>query len=89
MHHWSPRRRPSFLRLARLLLILPLALATTGCFEATRQTVSAGGSSPEAERQARCAAWRKQTYAYPGDTLKTIDQVRVHNATGRKLNCWK
>jgi hypothetical protein len=55
----------------------------------TRSTVSAGGSSPEAERQARCAAWRGIKYQYPGDTLETIEQVRTHNATGRNLKCWK
>jgi hypothetical protein len=51
--------------------------------------VTDGGGNPEAERQARCAAWRRIAYSGQGDTLITIRAVRVHNAVGRKLQCWR
>jgi len=86
---WRRRATRSRARLLQLAGLLPLLLATTACFEATRTTVTAGGGNPEAERQARCAAWRRIQYSGQGDTLATIRSVRVHNAVGRKLQCWK
>lgn len=86
---WSPSpNRSNLLRLLQLALLLPLLLATTACFEATRTTVTAGGGNPQAEREARCAAWRRIGYSGQHDTLVTIRAVRVHNAVGRKLQCW-
>lgn len=35
------------------------------------------------------AAFRPITYSSAKDTAETVRQIRVHNATGRKLKLWK
>lgn len=67
-------------RLAQMLSALCLLSLMTGCVT-TRTTAT--------DRKSVCAAWRAITYSAKGDTRMTIDQVRVHNAVGRKLGCWK
>lgn len=39
--------------------------------------------------KSQCDAWRAITYSAKGDTKLTVDQVRVHNAVGKRLGCWK
>lgn len=58
------------------------------CSSTIRTTAVGSGVSPQAEKEARCGAWRAIRYQYPGDTLRTIEQVRVHNAVGKRLGCW-
>jgi hypothetical protein len=58
------------------------------CSLTTRTTAVGSGVDKDTEKQARCAAWRKIRYQYPGDTLPTIEQVRTHNAAGKRLGCW-
>lgn len=73
-----------------LSALLVLCLPTAACFEATRTTVTAtGGSYRATEQQARCSGWRKITFDAENDTIDTIQQVRVHNRTGRNKRCWK
>ncbi len=38
------------------------------------------------DNEGQCVAWRK-ILASRKDTAMTIQQVRVHNATGRRLHC--
>ena len=59
-----------------LLTLLPACVTT----DTTGTTTS---------RQSRCAAWRAITYSASKDTRMTVDQIRTHNAVGRKLGCWK
>ena len=63
---------------ARLALLL--ALMTSGC-AATRTTATT--------TEALCAPWRAITYSGRNDTPQTVRQIRVHNATGAKLACWR
>lgn len=39
--------------------------------------------------EAQCAAWRRIRYSASKDTKMTVDQIRIHNETGRNLGCWK
>lgn len=41
------------------------------------------------DTRSRCAAWRAITFSAGKDTRMTVDQVRTHNAVGRRLGCWK
>lgn len=38
------------------------------------------------DNEGQCVAWRKILVSHK-DTPMTIQQVRVHNATGRRLRC--
>jgi hypothetical protein len=40
------------------------------------------------DRETQCAAWRRIMYSRK-DTPLTAEQVQIHNATGRRLGCWK
>jgi hypothetical protein len=78
-----PESKPS--TIFRLYLIVPLlavaAILLSGCVT-TQTTVTT--------TKAQCAAWRKITYSWKdGDSQPTIRQIRVHNAVGRKLSCWR
>jgi hypothetical protein len=57
-----------------LLLMLP-ACKTTGT---TATTI-----------ESQCSAWRAIRYSAKKDTKLTVDQVRIHNAVGKRLGCWK
>ena len=62
-----------------LLAMLPLA----GCPPTGLQTpTTAPASSPEV-----CLAWKRITYAYPGDTPETIVQIRAANAARKAYGC--
>jgi hypothetical protein len=53
---------------------------TSGC-AATRTTATTV--------EALCAPWRAISYSGRNDMPQTVRQIRVHNATGAKLKCWK
>lgn len=48
-----------------------------------------GTTGTATDKASRCAAWRAITYSAKGDTNLTVDQIRIHNAVGRRLGCWK
>lgn len=41
------------------------------------------------DTEAQCIAWRAIRYSGKKDTALTVNQVRIHNETGRRLGCWK
>jgi hypothetical protein len=53
----------------------------TGCSATTRTTATTA--------EALCAPWRAISYSGKRDTPQTVREIRVHNATGAKLTCWK
>lgn len=67
-------------RLFRNALLLLLALSLPSC-ATTRTTATTA--------EALCAPWRAISFSGRNDTAQTVRQVRVHNATGAKLKCWK
>jgi uncharacterized lipoprotein YajG len=62
----------------KLGLMLSATLLLAGC-----QTTSS-----TATLAAKCAGLKPITYSTKGDSAATRKQVRLHNATGRKLGCW-
>lgn len=69
-------RKPS--RTATLLALGLSLTLLTGC----------GTISTATNKQAQCAAWRAISYSAKKDTAETVKQVRVHDATGKRLGCW-
>lgn len=70
-------------RTLKLLCLLScLVLPLPGCL--TTSTTGTYGSKPS-----MAAAFRPITYSSKKDTAETVRQIRVHNATGRKLHLWK
>jgi uncharacterized lipoprotein YajG len=59
------------------LLAIPALLLLAGC-----QTTATTAKTV-------CAPWRAITYSGTKDTPQTVRQVRVHNATGKNVGCWK
>jgi hypothetical protein len=55
-------------------------LILTGCIT-TRTTAT--------DKRSQCAAWRSITYSMKSDSKVTVDQIRIHNATGKRLGCWQ
>lgn len=78
-----PSRRPLRLasRLTTALCATLLASLAAGC-----QTTQTGTTATSTESQ--CVAWRNITYSTKHDTPLTVEQIRVHNATGVRLGCW-
>jgi hypothetical protein len=46
-------------------------------------------STTVTDTEAQCAAWRAITYSSKKDTPPTVKQIREHNASGRRLGCWR
>lgn len=78
----SQRLSVSQKRLAVTLSAMWFATLLTNC-------VSTGTTGTVTDKASRCAAWRAITYSAKGDTKLTVDQIRIHNAVGRRLGCWK
>ncbi len=68
--------------LGLMLFVTLLASLLVGC-----QTSGMGTTVTDNEGQ--CIAWRAITYSTKKDTAMTVQQVREHNATGKRLRCWK
>ncbi len=79
----NQKRIPS--RGARMLVLVPsvmlLGAVLSGC-KTDEILISA------TDRETQCAAWRRIMYSRK-DTPVTAEQVQIHNATGRRLGCWK
>ena len=69
-------------RLGKMLSLTCLAILLSGC-----ATTNITGTTTN--RQSKCAAWRAITYSASKDTKMTVDQIRTHNAVGKKLGCWR
>ena len=63
-----------------------------GCATRT-QGIEIGNSAPPPNpidiNKVVCSPWRAITYSNKKDTKETVDQVRVHNQVGQRLQCWK
>lgn len=68
-------------RLALTAFVMLLALPLANCQHTGIQT-------SVTDNDGQCVAWRK-ILASRKDTAMTVQQVREHNATGRRLRCWK
>lgn len=71
------KRWPTVISFGFILLLCPFL---AGC-----QTTGTTATTIKSQ----CAAWRAITYSAKGDTKLTVDQIRVHNAVGKRLGCWK
>lgn len=78
----APQLLKTASKLALPLSLLLLASPLAGCV--TDQT---GTTVTDTETQ--CVAWRAIHYSGTKDTALTVQQIRVHNATGTALGCWR
>ncbi|SCB52736.1 hypothetical protein GA0061099_103912 [Bradyrhizobium yuanmingense] len=69
-------------RRAKMLFALFAASLLVGC-KHTEETLTAATA-----RQAKCDWTSKITYS-KRDTAPTIEQIQIHNRSGRNVKCWK
>lgn len=78
----APMRSKTLKRPGLALSVMLLGSLLAGCQHTkTHMTVT--------DAEAQCAAWRAITYSSKRDTAPTVKQVREHNATGKRLGCWR
>ena len=75
---WQAKRNKMLLLLASFLSFTLLP----GCASLSQTRLTATQS------KVICEPWRAIKYSGNKDTPLTVEQVRVHNQTGRNLHCW-